>query len=299
MDSLGLMEPGSLQSDPVSSFLIRLRFEKTGDFAFLSHHDLLRFLTRMCRRANLQLRMAGEFRPVSQVSCPSPLPLGLEGLSEVVELEVLGPVSFDNLLDSLNSFCPSGLRFTDARVLPFGTKGRACRLVYEAILNQDQLHQVGGTLAALGKKSSWLVHRKYRKRAEEPLSALGDLAEDGSGENNLEEWIGNGESVPYQGRPVHPHRRQGLESDSPNRRPRMVDLKTILDKFELDPTGILRIEANTSDSGTARPEEIFELLGLGNWPGETPFIRVRVDLADETTETGAKSARERLGVKRK
>jgi len=90
MDSLGLMPPDSPPTEPTSPVVIRLRFEKTGDFAFLSHHDLLRFLTRMCRRADLKVRMAGEFRPTSQISCPSPLPLGLEGLSEVVELEVLG-----------------------------------------------------------------------------------------------------------------------------------------------------------------------------------------------------------------
>ena len=299
MDSLGLMPPDSPPTEPTSPVVIRLRFEKTGDFAFLSHHDLLRFLTRMCRRADLKVRMAGEFRPTSQISCPSPLPLGLEGLSEVVELEVLGKESPENLLETLRRFCPSGLRLTAAKALPPGTKGRACKLVYEAILNPEQIRQVSESISNLAQKKSWLVHRKYRTKKSDPVSALGAIAEDGSGENNLEEWLGSGTPLSGQERPTRPQRKSPNTRDPSVERPRMVDLKSMVDKIDLAPTGTLRVEANTSDGGTARPEEIFELLGLGNWPGDTPLIRVRVDLADETTDTRVQSARERLGVGRK
>lgn len=247
----------------------------------------------------MKVRMAGEFRPISQISCPSPLPLGLEGLSEVVELEVLGQITAETLLETLHPLCPTGLRFTEAKILPIGNKGRACRLVYQANVTNQQIGQVGQTIASLRQKNSWLVHRRYRMRKADPVSALGDMAEDGSGENNLEEWLGSGTPVSGHDRSAKGERRPSPERDLHQQRPRMVDLKAMVDKFDLGPSGILRLEANTSDGGTARPEEIFELLGLGNWPGETPFIRVRVDLADETTETGAKSARERLGVTRK
>lgn len=299
MDSLGLMPSATQPTDPISPSVIRLRFEKTGDFAFLSHHDLLRFLTRMCRRAELKVRMAGEFRPTSQISCPSPLPLGLEGLSEVVELEVLGKVSPEDLLETLRPLCPAGLKLTGAKALPSGLKGRACKLAYEAILNPEQMKRVTESISNLGQKKSWLVHRKYRTKKSDPVSALGDIAEDGSGENNLEEWLGSGTPPTGQQKSTRPQYKSPKNGDHAAERPRMVDLKSMVDKIDLAPTGTLRVEANTSDGGTARPEEIFELLGLGNWPGETAFIRVRVDLEDETTENRVQSARDRLGVGRK
>jgi radical SAM-linked protein len=296
MDSVGLQNPEKAPVEPFSSYVIRVRFEKTDDFAFFSHHDFIRFLTRLCRRSDLPVRMAGEFRPISQVSCPSPLPLGLEGLSEVVEIDLTEAIPTEKILEKLRMHCPKGLRFTEAKTLGAGTKGRAFRILYQASLNPSQVENVSRTVSALQQKNTWLVQRKGKTGRLDPISALGELAEDGSGENNLEEWLGNG-SGPHSPRSgtARSGNRSPAEFPGKNHRPRMVDLKSIVDKIEVDSAGELRLEVNTSDTGTARPEEIFELLGLGEWPGEIPFKRVRVDLTDENTEKTARNVRARTG----
>lgn len=297
MDSVGLQNPDVASVESSCSYVVRVRFEKTDDFAFFSHHDFIRFLTRLCRRSDLPVRMVGEFRPISQVSCPSPLPLGLEGLSEVVEIELTKAVPTEEILGKLRLHCPKGLRFTEAKTLATGTKGRAFRIRYQASLTPGQIETVTKTVSSLQQKNTWLVQRKGKSARLDPVSALGHLAEDGTGENNLEEWLGNGMGPhsAQRGKPRNGDLRPRVMPGKTDR-PRMVDLKSMVDKIELDSAGNLRLEVNTSDTGTARPEELFELLGLGDWPGDTPFKRVRVDLTDENTETTARNLRAKTGV---
>lgn len=253
-------------------FLLRIRFEKTGDFAFLSHHDLLRFLSRLCRRASLPVRYAGEFRPVPRIFCPIPLPLGLEGYSEVLEIELTEPLEAALCLELLNRLAPPGLLFKSATLLPHAVQGRATTLTYSGKAPENLVPSIRIRLGELKGQKVWLVRRRDKNSPREAMSLWEQMAEDGSG-NNLEEWVGN------EGRSSSRNRK--VEKPQKQVRPRMVDLKSMINRIDLSDTGQFVIEASASDTGTARPDELIELLGLEQGPEAVLLKRVRVDLADE------------------
>ena len=77
---------------------LRIRFRKEGDLRWISHRDLVRTVERLCRRAELALRMSEGFHPKPKMSFPSALALGIEGRGEVMELELVEPVEPQQLL---------------------------------------------------------------------------------------------------------------------------------------------------------------------------------------------------------
>ena len=67
---------------------VRIRFCKQGDLRLIGHRDLMRCLERLFRRAGLALAMSQGFHPKPRVTFPLALAVGIEGLDEVMELEL-------------------------------------------------------------------------------------------------------------------------------------------------------------------------------------------------------------------
>jgi radical SAM-linked protein len=116
----------------------RLRFEKVGVLRLLSHHDLMRVLERMLRRAGLPFKSTAGFHPGPRVVFAQSLPLGVAGLDEVVELELTEPREAADVLAGLNAQAPAGLRFRRAAVVPMKTTAMPRRIVYEFPLPPDR-----------------------------------------------------------------------------------------------------------------------------------------------------------------
>ena len=103
---------------------VRLRFSKTGDMRFLSHHDLMRLLERLLRRASLPFRSTEGFNPKAKITFASALSLGIIGHEEVVEIELDGDHSAESVIEVLSPLVPEGFRFLSGRSDFSGT----CRL---------------------------------------------------------------------------------------------------------------------------------------------------------------------------
>lgn len=97
---------------------VRIRFRKVGDLRWIGHRDLARTMERIFRRANLVLATSQGYHPKPRVSFPSPLPLGLEGWNEVVEVQLAEPMDLSQLVPALNQQSVPGLEFTTAIQLP-------------------------------------------------------------------------------------------------------------------------------------------------------------------------------------
>src|SRR5690242_21785399 len=96
---------------------LRFRFAKTGTLRLLSHHDLMRCTERMLRRADLPFKSTAGFHPTPRVVFALSLPLGVEGLDEVVEIEFTRDLDADAVLGRLNEQAPSGLLFQRVAVI--------------------------------------------------------------------------------------------------------------------------------------------------------------------------------------
>ena len=65
--------------DMTTATKLRLRFAKRGDLRLVSHHDVMRCLERMVRRARIPLAMSQGFTPRPKIVFALPLGLGIEG----------------------------------------------------------------------------------------------------------------------------------------------------------------------------------------------------------------------------
>ena len=105
-------------SAPETRHRIRLRFQKDGDLRFLGHRDLMNYMLRLLKVAKVQVAMSQGFHPKPKVSFPSALPLGVDGLNEIMELETAIEYNPVELQESLNACSASGLRFHSAQTIP-------------------------------------------------------------------------------------------------------------------------------------------------------------------------------------
>ena len=86
----------------------RMRYRKEGPARFLGHLDLVDALVRAFRRAGASLAYSKGYHPMPKVELPAPLPLGVEGLEEWMEMT--GWVGDrDAFLERLARTLPAGL----------------------------------------------------------------------------------------------------------------------------------------------------------------------------------------------
>jgi radical SAM family uncharacterized protein/radical SAM-linked protein len=101
---------------PAAVFRHRVTFEKTGDARFLSHRNTMDVLERAIRASGLPARYSEGFNPHMKLSMGPALPLGLESLSEVFDVEGTAPFGAAAAA-VINEKLPAGLRVTDLREL--------------------------------------------------------------------------------------------------------------------------------------------------------------------------------------
>ncbi len=121
---------------------LRLRFAKTGTLRLLSHHDLMRCLERMLRRADLPFKSSAGFHPIPRIVFALSLPLGVAGLNEVVELEFTRPVDSDDALGRMSREAPVGLAFHKADVVPMKATAMPRRVEYRMEVPPDRVADV-------------------------------------------------------------------------------------------------------------------------------------------------------------
>ena len=100
---------------------LRIRFSKTGDLRWIGHLDLARLWERMLRRAGLKLAFSEGFHPKPKINFPSALALGIEGLNEVVELEIIGHVDLPQTQTDIASQMPAGMQLLSISCPDFAT----------------------------------------------------------------------------------------------------------------------------------------------------------------------------------
>ncbi len=116
---------------------LRLRFEKRGEISLISHHDLMRLFERAVRRANLPIAMSEGFNPRCRMSFPLALGVGVEGLREVVEIDLADWVHPAEAQRRLNEQLPQGLRMTECRPISPRETAQVGSVAYEIELAAD------------------------------------------------------------------------------------------------------------------------------------------------------------------
>jgi radical SAM-linked protein len=156
---------------------VRIRFRKQGALRFVGHRDLVRSLERLFRRAAVKLAMSEGFHPKPRMSFPTALAVGIEGLNEIMELELAEPIEAEELLARLAGQRLPGLDFVSAETLPPGArKAQVACLVYEAPLPDDRSPQAARSIAAFLASPSCPVWRPRQSQAFDIRPLVEELA---------------------------------------------------------------------------------------------------------------------------
>mgnify|MGYP000950070483 CR=1 FL=1 len=140
---------------------VRLRFAKRGDLRLTSHHDLMRCVERMLRRAALPVAHTQGFNPRPKVVFPLALALGIAGEREVLELELSEPVVTHEVLERLAAVAPNGLTLFDAEELGPGRSTQVAAVCYAFPVPAERADACHSAVAAFLASAAW-PHERHR-----------------------------------------------------------------------------------------------------------------------------------------
>ncbi len=251
----------------------RFRFSKSGTLRLVSHHDLMRCAERMLRRAAVPFKSTAGFHPTPRLVFALSLPLGVVGRDEVVELELTEPRDGNELLAALNAQAPTGMVLTRVTPVPMKATARARRVVYEVPLPADRGPQVEAAAAALlAEPKVWVERlRPSAKRL------------------NIRPYI-RGISVGEAEEPTPSPSLKGGEQDLRNPNASAVSEEAFcaftpsLQRGGWGGAPRLCLDLWVTQNGTARAEELLDLLGLSDLLGTGAVLeRTIIEIRDEIT----------------
>lgn len=230
----------------------RLRFRKTGDLRFFSHHDLARMFERMLRRAALPFRLTEGFHPMPRLVFASALGLGIVGWEEVVEIEFSEPLAPEEIHRRLAEQARPGLEIVSVRLVDPKQTARPVRAVYRLAIPASWQDVLSRRIAQLLQQPHWWVERVrvLEGGARRPDPAMGDI------------------EVP-------------LAAPVQRRQIRSLDIRPWVERLWLA-DGFLYFSCAITPQGTARPEELLRLLDLESLLDQGYVLeRISLQLADE------------------
>ncbi|MDP2168087.1 MAG: TIGR03936 family radical SAM-associated protein [Thermodesulfovibrionales bacterium] len=105
--------PGAPLERPLK---LRAEFSKTGALCYLSHREVMNLFARALRRAGIRLHYSKGFHPAPRLAFGPPLNVGVSGLREYFDMEVMAAYDLEALAEAINSKLKEGVGI--ARIVP-------------------------------------------------------------------------------------------------------------------------------------------------------------------------------------
>ena len=155
---------------------LRIRFCKQGDLRLIGHRDLMRCFERLFRRAGLPLAMSQGFHPKPRMTFPSALAVGIEGIDEVMELELAESRTAEQVHAQLSPHLPPGLVLATVDALPSGSKKAHVRSVsYEVPIPPQCREGLSERIDRLLAAASFPIQRPHRRTSVDLRALLQGL----------------------------------------------------------------------------------------------------------------------------
>ncbi len=97
---------------------IRVRFSKTKPMHLISHLDLIRLFERALRRSELPISYSEGFHPLPRLQVALALPLGTEGLGELMDIDFSKEINHSFVQKCLQECLPNGINIIHTEVIP-------------------------------------------------------------------------------------------------------------------------------------------------------------------------------------
>ena len=92
---------------------LRIKFRRGLELKYISHLDLMRFLVRALRRAEIPVVYSDGFSPHPKIALAAPLSVGITGENEFMDMVVTRAISFHWFMNSVNQQLPQGLEILE------------------------------------------------------------------------------------------------------------------------------------------------------------------------------------------
>lgn len=154
----------------------RLTFVKKGEIRFISHLELAHLFYRSAKRAGLLLHHSEGFHPMPRIIFEKALPVGVESLREIVDIELDGRISSTELMERLNQTLPKGIEIMEARevLFPLPSSSLPHRSVYRIFLDHllSKEEAQSGLKKAMGKGELFILQERKEKERRIDLLPL-------------------------------------------------------------------------------------------------------------------------------
>jgi len=147
-----------------SYYRYRITFAKTDAARFIGHLDLQSFFQRAIKRAKLPVAYSEGFNPHQLLSFAAPLPLGMAGHKEILEVFLVHEVPGAEISRVLNLQMPAGLRVIGVQEVPAVGKSAAA-LVYSATYSIifSEIENLSSAVKRVNDSDSIVVNKKSKK----------------------------------------------------------------------------------------------------------------------------------------
>lgn len=148
----------------------RIRFTKVNMAKFISHLDLLRCFTRAINRSGLPAVFTQGFNPHMKMTFALPLPVGVSGLREAVDIVFEDGTSDAEIRDRLNENLPPDIRVTEVGDVGAKAADIVCA-EYEVVLKTDSGTDLNSIKDFFGRDEV-IVMKMTKKKTEKPINIM-------------------------------------------------------------------------------------------------------------------------------
>ncbi len=95
--------------------MLRVKFTKENYLKYISHLDLMRLFNRAFRRANIPIKYSEGYNPQPKFSIANPLSLGIESISEYMDIELYEDILVEEFIENMNRELPKDIRILEGK----------------------------------------------------------------------------------------------------------------------------------------------------------------------------------------
>lgn len=151
----------------------RLKFSKEGPARYSSHLDMVRFFDRSTRRAELPVAFSEGFNPHPKFSFAAPLPVGIAGLDEYMDMDLKEQLDPAEVGRRLDANLPEGYKILAVKEIPERSPNLMAKLARADYLATATLpegyteEEVQEILTQLLEKEEILLTREVKGKRKE------------------------------------------------------------------------------------------------------------------------------------
>ncbi len=118
------------------------KYSKTGNLKYISHLDVLRFIQRAVKRAEIPAKYSEGFNPHMKTSFGFPLSLGNESIGEYFDLELNEKIDINDFIRKMNNVLPKEMQILSAKYTDDNESimARCCYVEYIINIEFDNLN---------------------------------------------------------------------------------------------------------------------------------------------------------------